>query len=100
MFEIRLFCAVLAVLMAGVGTGYGQSSSTRRAVTPGSATSPFASFAVINDAAVDGSTLSLRVFEGGLSRVVIAPGGLPKKTNFRIDIHNYVTFRIFSPTQN
>jgi len=80
--EIRLFCVVLAILTAGVGTGYGQSFSARSADTRGPATSPFASFAVINDAAVDGSTLSLRVFEGGLSRVIIAPGGTPKKTNF------------------
>ena len=84
MFKIRLFCAVLAVLAAGVETAYGQSFSPS-AVTPAPATSPFASFAVINDAAVDGSTLSLRVFEGGLSRVIIAPGGTPQKTTFILE---------------
>jgi hypothetical protein len=84
-FKSGLFCAVLAASAAGIGTTYGQAFS-RSAAAPASslATSPFASFAVINAAAVDGSMLSLRVFEGGLSRVIIAPDGAPKKTNFTL----------------
>jgi len=81
--KIRLFWAVPAALAAGFGVAYGQPFS-RSAVTPalGPGTSPFASFDVINNAAVDGSTVSLRVFEGGLSRVIVTPSGTTKKTKF------------------
>ena len=83
MLKIRLFWAVPAALAAGFGVAYGQPFS-RSAVTPalGPGTSPFASFDVINNAAVDGSTVSLRVFEGGLSRVIVTPSGTTKKTKF------------------
>ena len=65
-FKIRLYGAVLAALAAGIGSAYGQPPS-RRAAAPAPA-SPFASFAIANNVAVDGSTLSLRVHEGRLSR--------------------------------
>lgn len=80
MFEIRLYCAVVAALAAGTGIAQGEPFSQSAAV-PASA-SPFASFAIAHNAAADGSTLSLRVVEGGLSRVIVPPGGTPKRANF------------------
>src|SRR4029078_2461669 len=50
--------------------------------TPASATSPFASFTGITNAAADGSTLSLRLFEGCLARVISTPRRAPRITNF------------------
>ena len=79
-FKIRLYGAVLAALAAGIGSAYGQPPS-RRAAAPAPA-SPFASFAIANNVAVDGSTLSLRVHEGRLSRVIMMPDGTPKNADF------------------
>src|SRR5689334_18656612 len=63
-----------------MGIAHGQPFSPGAA--PASAASPFASFTGANNAAVDGSTLSLRLMEGGLSRVISTPDGTPRITNF------------------
>jgi len=79
--KISLFCAVLATLAAETGIAHGQPFFPG-AGTPASATSPFASFTGVANAAADGSTLSFRLFEGGLSRVISTPRGTPRTTNF------------------
>ena len=81
MLKISLCCAVLAAMASETGNAHGQPVSARPGMTA-SATSPFALFTVTNNATVDGATLSLRLFEGGLARVIKTPGGTQKKANF------------------
>jgi len=77
-FDIRLCCAAVTALMAGMATACAEPSYS----TAAASSSPFAAFATADSRAADGSTLSLRLLGGGLSRLIVTPGGQPRRTDF------------------
>jgi len=64
----RLFCAVLAMAVAGTAAAYGKPAPK---AAESSHASPLASLAINNITTVDGSTLALQLVRGGLSREIV-----------------------------